>query len=51
MLAGKSVDYMTDRKPGKGQRIPDAEMRRIKIAKDGKIKITLQGRGGFIIMY
>lgn len=51
MLAGKSVDYMIDRKPGKGQRIPDTEMKRIKIAKDGKIKITLQGRGGFIIMH
>lgn len=50
MFSGKRVCCMIDRKLKRGQTIPDAEMKNITIANDGKIRMALQGRGGFIIM-
>ena len=41
---------MIDKKLKKGQIIPDTEMKNTTIPNDGKIRMTLQGRGGFIMM-
>lgn len=49
MLAGKTVDYYLDGKLKKGQRWPDAQLRTIKVGKDGKAKVTLQPKGGIIL--
>lgn len=49
MLAGKTVDYYLDSKLKKGQRWPDAELRTLKVGKDGKAKVTLQPKGGIIL--
>lgn len=49
MLAGKTVDYYVDSKLKKGQRWPDAELRTLKVGKDGKAKVTLQPMGGIIL--
>jgi hypothetical protein len=49
MLAGKTVDYYVDSKLKKGQRWPDAELRTLKVGKDGKAKVTLQPKGGIIL--
>ncbi len=49
MLAGKTVDYYLDGKLKKGQLWPDAELRTIKVGKDGKAKVTLQPKGGIIL--
>ena len=50
MFSGKRACCMIDKKLKKGQIIPDAEMKNITIPNDGKIRMTLQGRGGFIMM-
>ena len=50
MFSGKRASCMIDKKLKKGQIIPDAEIKNITIPNDGKIRMTLQGRGGFIMM-
>lgn len=50
MFSGKHVSCMIDKKLKKGQIIPDTEMKNTTIPNDGKIRMTLQGRGGFIMM-
>ena len=49
MLAGKTFDYYLDSKRRKGQCFPDAELRTLKVGKDGKAKVTLQPKGGIIL--
>ena len=49
MLAGKTVYYHLDNKRKRGQLWPDAELRTLKVGKDGKAKVTLQPKGGIIL--
>ncbi len=49
MLAGQTVDYYVDSKLKKGQRWPDAELRTLKVGKDGKAKVVMQPMGGIIL--
>ncbi len=50
MLAGQTVDYYVDSKLKKGQRWPDAELRSLKVGKDGRAKVTLQAKGGIVLV-
>lgn len=50
MLADKTVTLLVDRKAKKGQLVPDAERRTLKVSKDGKAKITMQPMGGIVII-
>ncbi len=49
MLAGQTVDYYVDSKLKKGQRWPDAELRTLKVGKNGKAKVVMQPMGGIIL--
>lgn len=49
MMAGKTVDYYTDKAAKKGQIVPDSETKQMKVGKNGKAKIVMQPNGGFII--
>lgn len=48
MLAGKELDYYTD-KPNKKSLWPDATKQTAKVSKDGKVKVTMQPMGGFVL--
>ncbi len=50
MLAGKTVSYYTDKPLRKGQFCPDAELRTLKVDKNGKTKVTIQPNGGIVIV-
>lgn len=50
MLAGQTVDYYVDSKLQKGQRWPDAERRSLKVGKNGSAKVTLQAKGGIVLV-
>lgn len=49
MFAGKTVTLLTDRKAKKGQLVPTAEQRTLRVSKDGKTKVTMQPMGGIVI--
>lgn len=49
MFAGKAVSCLIDQPKKKGQALPTAELKTIKVGKDGLAKITLQGMGGVVI--
>ena len=48
MLAGREVNCYNDKKAVKGQ-LPDAQMKRVKVDRNGKLKVTIQPSGGLII--
>lgn len=48
MLAGHEVNCYNDKKAVKGQ-LPDAQMKRVKVDRNGKLKVTIQPSGGLII--
>lgn len=48
MLAGREVNCYTDKKAAKGQ-LPDAQLKRLKVGRDGSLKVTVQPSGGLII--
>ncbi len=51
MMAGKTVDYYTDRPAAKTENaIPEAELRSLKVDKKGRAKVTLQPMGGVILV-
>ncbi|MBO4821683.1 MAG: glycoside hydrolase family 97 catalytic domain-containing protein [Prevotella sp.] len=50
MMAGKTVDYYTDKPAAKVENaIPEAELRTLKVDKKGKAKVTIQPMGGIIL--
>lgn len=48
MLAGREVNCYTDKKAAKGQ-FPEAQLKRLKVGRDGSLKVTVQPSGGLII--
>lgn len=48
MLAGHEVNCYTDKKAAKGQ-LPDAQLKCLKVGRDGSLKVTVQPSGGLII--
>lgn len=49
MLAGKMIQYYTDT-PRKGDTLPKTVMTTCKVGHDGKLKVTMQSRGGIILV-
>ena len=48
-FAGKNVLLYCDKERTKGQLVPDAELKRFKVARNGKVTVTLQPMGGIIL--
>lgn len=49
MFAGKTVNLYTDNPRKKGEIVPTSILKTLKVGKDGKAKVTIQGMGGIII--
>ena len=49
MFAGKTVNLYTDNPRKKGEIVPTSILKTLKVGKDGKAKVTIQGIGGIII--
>ena len=49
MFAGKTVNLYTDNPRKKGEIVPTSILKTLKVGKDGKAKLTIQGMGGIII--
>lgn len=49
MFAGKTVNLYTDNPRKKGDIVPTSILKTLKVGKDGKAKVTIQGMGGIII--
>ena len=50
MFAGKTVDYYTDRPATKAENaLPEPELRKLKVDKKGRAKVTIQPMGGIIL--
>lgn len=49
MLAGKTVDCYNDKAIKKGQTVPDSQLQKLKVGKDGKAKVVIQPNGGLIL--
>ena len=49
MFAGKKVNLYTDNPRKKGETVPTSVLKTLKVGKDGKAKVTIQGMGGIII--
>ncbi|MGM9697452.1 MAG: glycoside hydrolase family 97 catalytic domain-containing protein [Prevotella sp.] len=49
MFAGKTVNLYTDNPRKKGEIVPTSILKTLKVDKDGKAKVTIQGMGGIII--
>lgn len=49
MLAGKTVDCYNDKTIKKGQTVPDSQLQKLKVGKDGKAKVVIQPNGGLIL--
>lgn len=48
MFAGKTVVLYNDKK-AKGDELPEAQMKTLKVDKEGKVKITMQSNGGMVV--
>lgn len=48
MFAGRQAECYTDR-PAKGEAMAEAQLKQLKVDKNGKAKVTMQPRGGLII--
>ena len=48
MLAGREVTVYSD-KEAKGGAMPEAQMKRARVGKDGSLKVTIQPSGGLIV--
>ena len=49
MFAGKTVEYLTDMPKKKGEKFFTSVKKTLKVAKNGKAKVTIQPMGGIII--
>ncbi len=49
-LTGKTLDYYYDQKLKKGQTLPDAAFKEVKVDKNGQVKVTIQPNGGIILV-
>ncbi|MDD5992575.1 MAG: glycoside hydrolase family 97 catalytic domain-containing protein, partial [Prevotellaceae bacterium] len=49
MFAGKKVNLYTDNPRKKGETVPTSVLKTLKVGKDGKAKVTIQGMGGIVI--
>ena len=49
MFAGNTVNLYTDNPRKKGEIVPTSILKTLKVGKDGKAKVTIQGMGGIII--
>ena len=49
MFAGKTVNLYNDNPRKKGEIVPTSILKTLKVGKDGKAKVTIQGMGGIII--